>query len=160
MAYKTDCHPSVYVAYPRIAQTDINDSSLGIIQMKMTDPKPDSFQLNLTQVITSHSSLHATVYAFNASVSLAGNPTFSSIYFPTVEPEGETIVNISQRVQLSNETAFADYSKAVFSNEQVQLNVYGTPELKEGSLPTTTVVYNKMVTVNGMQAWPPSKLMI
>ena len=46
------------------------------------------------------------------------------------------MVNISRRMQWSNETAFAEYVKAVWFNEQVQLNVYGTPELKEGGLPT------------------------
>ena len=152
----TDYHLSVFVAYPRIAQGGINDSTLEITQMKITDPKPDSVQLDLTQVIGTHGSLHPTIYGFNASVSLAGSSSpFSSVYVPDVQPEGETVVNISRRMQWSNETAFAEYVKAVWFNEQVQLNVYGTPELKEGGLPTIPVVYNKTVTMKGM---PSGKL--
>lgn len=145
--------PIVFVAYPRIAQGGINDSTLEITQMKITDPKPDSVQLDLTQVIGTHGSLHPTIYGFNASVSLAGSSSpFSSVYVPDVQPEGETVVNISRRMQWSNETAFAEYVKAVWFNEQVQLNVYGTPELKEGGLPTITVVYNKTVTMKGLNS--------
>lgn len=145
--------PIVFVAYPRIAQGGINDSTLEITQMKITDPKPDSVQLDLTQVIGTHGSLHPTIYGFNASVSLAGSSSpFSSVYVPDFQPEGETVVNISRRMQWSNETAFAEYVKAVWFNEQVQLNVYGTPELKEGGLPTITVAYNKTVTMKGLNS--------
>jgi len=35
-------------------------------------------------------------------------------------------------------------------NEEVSLNIYGTPGLKKGALPKTTVTYNKTVVMKGL----------
>ncbi|KAJ5683516.1 hypothetical protein N7462_006681 [Penicillium macrosclerotiorum] len=143
--------PVIYVAYPKIAQRDVNDSTLNITSMSITDPKPESFVLNQTQVIGSHSSYHPQIYAFEAAVSLAGAASaFTTVKVPAVKSKDGAQVDVSQTVDLSNATAFGDFATAVMLNEEVSLNIYGKPELKEGGLPKTTVTYNKTVTMKGL----------
>jgi N-acetyl-gamma-glutamylphosphate reductase len=141
---------SVYVGYPKIAQTDVNESTLNITSMVISDPTPDSFHLDQTQVIGSHSSFHPQIFAFTASVSLLGAAApFASVLVPAVQSNDGAVVDVSQTLSLSDASAFGDYAKAVMLNEEIELNIYGTPVLQEGALPKTTVTYNKTVTMKG-----------
>ncbi|KAJ5103916.1 hypothetical protein N7532_004445 [Penicillium argentinense] len=143
--------PVIYVGYPKIAQRDVNDSTLDITSMVISDPTPDSFQLNQTQVIGSDSSYHPQIYAFNAAVSLAGAAApFTTVRVPGVKSEDGAEIEVVQKVDLSDVDAFGDYAKAVMLNEEVSLNIYGEPELRQGSLPKTKVTYNKTVTMKGL----------
>lgn len=138
------------MGYPKIAQHDVNDSTLDITEMVISDPTPESFQLNQTQVIGSHSSYHPEIYAFDAAVSLAGAAAaFATVRVPGVKSKDGAVVEVAQKVDLSDADAFGDYAKAVMLNEEVSLNIYGKPGLKEGSLPKTTVTYDKTVTMKG-----------
>ncbi|KAJ5624483.1 hypothetical protein N7510_000792 [Penicillium lagena] len=143
--------PVVYVGYPKIAQTDVNESTLNITSMVISDPTPDSFHLTQTQVIGSHASFHPQIFAFSASVSLLGAAApFASVQVPAVQSKDGAVVDISQTLSLSDVSAFGDYAKAVMLNEEVDLNIYGKPVLQEGALPKTTVTYNKTVTMKGL----------
>lgn len=139
----------VYVGYPNIAQSDIDDSTLEITSMVISDPAPDSFQLNQTQVLGSDSSFHPKIYAFDADVSLLGSGTFAKVRVPEVKANDGTVIPVEQKLDLSDADAFGDFAKAVMLNEEIHLNIYGKPELKQGSLPTITVTYNKTVTMKG-----------
>lgn len=146
----TDTAIRVYVGYPRIAQGDVNDSSLTITQMTITDPAPDSLHLNQSQVIGSRSRYHPWFDEFDANVTLLGSATpFAVLQIPRVQSKDGTVVRIDQRLQLGNVSAFGEYARAVMLNEEVTLNVYGRPKLREGKLPKITVTYNKTVTMKG-----------
>ncbi|KAJ6088695.1 hypothetical protein N7486_009956 [Penicillium sp. IBT 16267x] len=143
--------PVVYVAYPNIAQHDINQSTLSITSMVISDPKPKSFVLNQTQVISSNSSYHPEIYGFSAAVSLLGAVSaFATVNVPAVKSNNGAEVDVSQTLDLSDASAFSDYSTAVMMNEEVSLNIYGKPKLQQGSLPKVTVTYNKTVTMKGL----------
>ncbi|OOQ91666.1 hypothetical protein PEBR_09010 [Penicillium brasilianum] len=143
--------PVVYVAYPKIAQDQVNDSTLNITSMVIADPTPESFHLTQTQVIGSKSSYHPKIYSFLASVSLLGSAhAFTSVQVPEVKSKDGAEVNVDQVVDLSNADAFGDFAQAVMLNEEVELNIYGKPKLQEGSLPKSTVTYNKTVTMKGL----------
>ncbi|KAJ5591318.1 hypothetical protein N7450_005290, partial [Penicillium hetheringtonii] len=143
--------PVVYVGYPNIAKHDVNDSTLEITSMVISDPTPESFQLNQTQVIGSDSSYHPKIYAFDAAVSLAGAAaSFATVRVPSVKSEDGAKVEVLQKVDLGDIGAFGDYAKAVMLQEEVALNIYGKPDLQQGSLPKITVTYNKTVTMKGL----------
>lgn len=143
--------PVIYVAYPKIAQSQVTDSTLNITGMAIENPTPNSFHLLQTQVIGSHSSYHPKIYSFLASVSLLGSAhAFTSVQVPEVQSKDGAVVNVDQIVDLSNAGAFGDFAQAVMLNEEIDLNIYGRPDLQEGSLPKTTVTYNKTVTMNGL----------
>ncbi|KAJ5754017.1 uncharacterized protein N7511_008170 [Penicillium nucicola] len=143
--------PVVYVAYPKIAQDAVNDSTLNITEMVISNPTPDSFQLNQTQVLGSKSPYHPHIYEFDAAVSLAGAAApFTTVRVPGVKSVDGVQIHVDQMVDLSDTAAFGDYATAVMLNEQVELNIYGTPGLKQGALPKTTVTYNKTVVMKGL----------
>lgn len=139
----------VYVAYPKIAQHDVNDSTLNITSMVISNPTPESFSLKQTQVIGSHSSFHPKIYAFEAAVSLGAAVPFATVNVPSVKSKDGAELIVEQTVDLSNASAFGDYAMAVMLNEVVSLNIYGRPGLKEGGLPKNTVTYNKTVAMKG-----------
>ncbi|KAJ9327833.1 hypothetical protein DTO027B5_3632 [Paecilomyces variotii] len=143
--------PVVYVGYPHIAQHDISDSTLNITQLMISNPTPDSFDLHQTQTLGTNSSYHPWIYSFNSTVSLAGaSAPFAFIPVPKVKSKNGAEIVIDDRVQLANVSAFSDFCKATMLNEEVSLNVYGKPELKEGGLPKTKVTYNKTVTMKAL----------
>jgi hypothetical protein len=118
--------------------------------MVISNPTPDSFQLNQTQVLGSKSPYHPQIYEFDAKVTLAGaaNP-FTTVRVPGVKSVDGVEIHVDQPVDLSDTSAFGDYATAVMLNEEVSLNIYGTPGLKQGALPQTTVTYNKTVVMKG-----------
>lgn len=143
--------PLVYVGYPNIAQGDINDSTLEIREMIISDPMPESFFLNQTQVIGSDSMFHPTIYAFDAAVSLVGAASaFATVRVPQVKANDGTVVHISQSLDLTDVGAFGGFATAVMQNEEIQLNIYGKPDLKQGGLPKIGVTYNKTVTMKAL----------
>lgn len=119
--------------------------------MVLSDPTPESFHLEQRQVLGSDSSYHPQIYAFNSSVSLAGAADpFAYINVPAVKSKDGAEIHLEQNVDLADASAFADFNTAVMLNEEVSLNIYGRPELKQGGLPKTTVTYNKTVVMKGM----------
>ncbi|CAG7960312.1 unnamed protein product [Penicillium salamii] len=143
--------PVVYVGYPKIAQDAVNDSTLDIKQMVISDPTPETFHLNQTQILGSKSSYHPQIYEFDAEVSLGGaDAPFAMVTVPGVKSNDGAEIHVDQHVDLSDSDAFGDFATAVMMNKEVSLNIYGRPGLKEGSLPKTTVTYNKTVSMKGL----------
>ncbi|KAL2798285.1 hypothetical protein BJX66DRAFT_56442 [Aspergillus keveii] len=143
--------PLVYVGYPNIAQDDINDSTLRVESMVITDPTPESFQLDQKQTIGSGSIFHPKIYEFEAEVSLQGSRPFATATVPeVVSAKDNTPVRIQQRLDLTDPDQFAAFSTAVMMNEEFNLGVYGRPDLKLGALPKIDVKYNKTVTMKGL----------
>ncbi|KAJ5154717.1 uncharacterized protein N7500_010156 [Penicillium coprophilum] len=143
--------PVVYVAYPKIAQDGITDSTLEIREMIITNPTPESFHLEQRQIIGTHSSFHPQIYEFDSAVSLGGAAKpFAHVTVPPVKSKDGAELHFEQKVDLSDAAAFKDYNVAVMLDEEVLLNVYGRPGLKEGGLPKTTVTYNKTVPMKGL----------
>ncbi|KAK2733936.1 hypothetical protein FQN57_001919 [Myotisia sp. PD_48] len=143
--------PIIYVAYPKAAQKSVNESTLDITELQITEPAPESLHLKIRQVIGSHSKYHPVLDAFNATVTLYGETEpFTFLNAPQVKAEDGAESMVDQPVHLDNIPAFTNYAKAVMHNEEIKLIVAGETGLKQGSLPKTTVTYNKTVTMKGM----------
>lgn len=138
------------MGYPNIAQRDVNRSTLEITEMEITDPAPDSFHIRLTQVIGSKSSHHPNLDAFEAKISLPEKEPFMSLQVPPVKAEDGAIAKIDQDASLPDGDAFAEYALAVMKQEEVKMIVKGKTGLKLGSLPKTTVTYDKTVTMKAL----------
>ncbi|KAL4749066.1 hypothetical protein BDW72DRAFT_142221 [Aspergillus terricola var. indicus] len=142
--------PVVYVGYPNIAQHDIDDSTLTIESMQISDPARDGFHLTQRQVIGSDSMFHPKIFEFDADVSLLGSPVFATVKVPQVKADDGAVVNVDQWLNLTDAGSFGDFATAVMMNEEFHLNIYGEPRLKQGGLPTIDVNYNKTVTMKGL----------
>ncbi|KAL8872971.1 MAG: hypothetical protein Q9174_001493 [Haloplaca sp. 1 TL-2023] len=142
----------VYVAFPRISQDGVNDSTLEIQSLTLSDPKPDSFHLKQTAILENHSNYHPRLDAFNASLSVGGaeNKPYAFIELPAVHATETATTMIDQDVQITDMEAFIDYNIQLLTRESVDLVVKGRTDLHEMAFPTTTVDYDKTVTLRGL----------
>lgn len=140
----------IYVGYPNIAQSDVDESTLEITQMSIMDPKPDSLKVNITQELGTDSSFHPQFDEWDATVLIGGSETpFMNLHVPSFKADDGTEIHIEQNVDLDNVDAFSEYSTAVMLNETVSLIIRGNPKLQEGQLPKIDVDYDKTITMKG-----------
>jgi hypothetical protein len=98
---------------------------------------------------------HPTIHAFDASISLVGAVAPIGIArVPQTQANDGVVINVDHTLDLISTAAMSEFSTAMLNNEEVSLNFYGRPDLKEGSLPTTTVTFNKTVTMKGRLSLP------
>ena len=99
----------------------------------------------------SNNSYHPRLDAFNASLSLDGanQPPYAYIELPAVHATKQATTYVNQTVQITDLDAFGAYSQQVLSSEEHKLNVKGKTTLHEMRFPTTTVNYDKTVTMKG-----------
>ncbi|KAF3483975.1 uncharacterized protein GIQ15_03299 [Arthroderma uncinatum] len=143
--------PVIFVAYPKLAQRDVSDSTLAITDMQTSDPTPDSMHVKITQVIGSKSKFHPVLDPFDAQVFLSGEKeSFMTLSTPEVKSHDGVKAIVDQDVQIKNHDGFAAFSKAVMLSEHLDLLVIGKTQLKLGGLQKTTVDYNKTVSLKGM----------
>jgi hypothetical protein len=143
--------PVVYVAYPDTAQKEINKARLEPQSMALLDPAPDSFDLQLDNMFRSNSSMHAKLDAFTGNLCLPDtDEPFVKIDVPKIAAANGSIAHISERVPVANMTEFDRYTKEVLLSEEYTIYLRGKGGLKYGSLPKTTVKYNKKITMKGL----------
>lgn len=142
--------PIIYVAIPKIAQREINASTIEVLSQEVSNPQPDSIHLKLDTVIRSNSSYHPKIDGFRGALSIAGQEPFLYIDIPEVKSEAETPVTVDQELQLANKDAFSNYTKLVLGSEEFSIHLDGKTHIHLGGLPTMDVNYNKVVTMKGM----------
>lgn len=145
------------MGYPRIAQHDVNESSLEVISLSFTNPRPNAVHANQTQRLTNKSKYHPKIYSFNNTISLLTGEDDS----PNPEPitwaivpefqanDGELII-VDTDLQLDNIDAATKFTGTALSQDEFQLRLYGKPDLKQGGLPKINVEFNKTATIKGM----------
>lgn len=140
----------IYVGYPRIAQTDVNNASLNVTSLVFSDPTPDTIHVNQTQVLGNKAIYHPKIYSFNASLGLAGSPVpVSYATVPETQSNDGQVVIVDATLQLHNIDAATNFTKAVLASDTWDLSVYGRPQLKEMVLPISTVTFNKTIEMKG-----------
>ncbi|KAI1611814.1 hypothetical protein EDD37DRAFT_465490 [Exophiala viscosa] len=143
--------PVVFVAYPHIAQSEINKSRLVVTSQSLLNPAPDAFDLQLNSVFLSNSSLHAQLDAFKADLCLEGSDVpFAQLSIPALKAANGTEENVSQRVQIQNKQQFYDYAKTSLLSDEYVVYIKGKGGLKYGKLQKTTVNYNEKIVLKGM----------
>ncbi|KAL8784406.1 MAG: hypothetical protein Q9195_009051 [Heterodermia aff. obscurata] len=151
----TTPRPSIYIAFPRIAQHGINTSSLTIQSLILSNPTPTSFHLEQTALITNPNTYHPHLDAFNASLSLHNSSydlPYAAITLPAIHARRSATSYVNQTVQITNADAINAYSAAVLGLESVQLGVRGRTKLHEMRFPDTMVDYHKIVTMKGLNS--------
>ncbi|RMJ25695.1 hypothetical protein PHISP_03426 [Aspergillus sp. HF37] len=144
--------PVVYVGYPKIAQEEVHASDVNVTKMAMSDPTPDSFHINQTQILHLDSMFEPTLFAFEANASIAGRDShFATVTIPQITAVDGQLIHVNQDVSLQDTVhEFGDFCKAIVLNEEVDLRLYGKPELQVQVLPVITVTYNETVTLKGL----------
>ena len=141
---------SCYVAFPRIAQSGVDGSTIEVESLTLSDPTETSFHLTQTSVVRNSGAYHPLLDAFNVSLNLAGSTTpYAYITIPSLIAGAEATTNIDQTVQIADLKAFTDYNVAVVTSEEINIDLNGTTWLHEEKFPATQVNYNKVVTMKG-----------
>ncbi|KAL8788554.1 MAG: hypothetical protein Q9213_001627 [Squamulea squamosa] len=142
----------VYVAFPRISQDGVSDSTLEIQSLELSNPTANSFHLKQTAKLTNHNKYHPRLDAFNASLSVGGaeDKPYAYIQLPEVHATETTYTHVDQEVQITDMDAFIDYNTQLLTKESVDLVVRGRTKLHEMRLPVTTVDYHKTIHMKGL----------
>lgn len=141
-----------------MAQDGINDSRLEIQSMMLSDPTPNSFHLEQTAIVDNNNNYHPRLDAFNASLSLHGSEKdvpYAYITLPAIHASKTATSHVNQIVQITNLNAFNEYTAAMLGSKSVQVRIKGRTKLHEMRFPTTTVNYDKVVTMKGRIHFPP-----
>ena len=132
-----------------MAQRDINRSTLTVTALVLSNPTAQSFHLFQNTTVGNKSKYHPQLDAFNASLSLDGSDPFAFVQIPAVHATESATSIVDQDVQITNAVGFTQYNAAVLSSKDIKIRVKGRVGLKQGSLPKTTVDYNKIVALKG-----------
>lgn len=143
----------IYVAYPKMARSQVAASRLLVQSMSIRNPTPDSVDLAFEQMFLSNSSYHPTLFPFNASFYLVDNkdnPPFASIETPELVASNGTVSQVpSQRVNITHPEEFTRYVLVALQQETFTIALRGTGDLQVGALPKTSVNYNNNITMKG-----------
>ena len=127
----------------------MDNSTLDIDSLSISDPTATSFQLTQHSTIRSDSAYHPTLDAFNASLSLKGSASYADITIPSIDAEAVASSVIDQAVQIKDMKRFTEYNVALLNSESVTMEIVGRTGLHEMKFPETTVDYRKTVTIKG-----------
>ncbi|KAL8774247.1 MAG: hypothetical protein Q9209_000998 [Squamulea sp. 1 TL-2023] len=143
----------VYVAIPRISQDGVNESTLEIQSLELSNPTANSFHLKQTAKLTNHNKYHPRLDAFNASLSVGGaeDRPYAYVELPKVHATETTYTHVDQEVQITDMDAFIDYNTQLLTKESVDLVVKGRTKLHQMRLPATTVDYHKTISMKGIR---------
>lgn len=138
------------MAYPHIARSTVNKSQIEVTSMSITKPTPNTAEVALTEVFLSNSSKSATLSAFTASLYLLGRDApFINLNIPKLTGKNGTEVQIAQQINITDLSEYTRYVETVLASEQYTMVLEGSGGLKMGSLPSTTVHYNKNISMAG-----------
>ena len=141
---------SIYVAYPKMAQSNVNDSTLHVTSESILNPAPDAFDLDLTSELESSSKYHPDLDAFEASLYLQDSDVpFASFNTPAMKANNGTVTHVKQRVEIQNQTEFTRYAMLTLASESYTVYLRGNGGLKLGGLPKTSVDYNQDIQMKG-----------
>jgi hypothetical protein len=147
---------SIFVAVPRIAQHDVDESRLEFTELKFLDPTPESISLSQESILHNPSKFSPTLDSFNASFYLVTNDTVAAdrilyLTLPEIKAarpsSNQTIV--SQTVMIENEEQLTDFATQVLQNENVTTRLEGRTKLHLKGLPTNNVDYRETTTYKG-----------
>lgn len=142
--------PVIFVAIPKKAQHDLNESTLEVTFQNITQPATDGIHLKLVTTARSSSKFHPTIKAFRAALSLEGREPFLYIDVPETKANAETEIVVDEDLKFPSLDAFVDYNKVVMGSEEFVVHLDGKTKLKLGGLPLMSVNYNKKVTLKGL----------
>lgn len=142
--------PIIFVGIPKIAQHQINASTLEVQSEAVTSPTPEGIHLKIQTVVTSSSKYHPVIEPFRAGLSLKGQSPFLYLDIPKSKSEAITYISIDESVKFASKDGFSKYTQAVLNSETLQFNLDGKAKLKLSGLPKMNVNYNKVITMKGL----------
>jgi hypothetical protein len=146
---------SVYVGFPRIAQDQLNKSSLNVTSQEISDPTPDNLQLVQTAVAHNPSSYHPNIDAFQGAFFMPDTQPdiipFGYLNTPGFHATEDATIFVNETFNVTNMDQFIRYNVALYTSDTFQVGFNGRVTLHEMKFPAATVNYNQIVTLKGRQ---------
>ena len=144
---------SLYVAFPHIAQGQLQRASLDLISEEVADPQADSVQLTLTTQANNPSPYHPKLDAFNVSLFLEDTlpdiKPFGYITIPSITAAKHVNITVSQRLNIVDMDQFNKYTLTTLQADTYRVALQGKTKLREMKFPATEVQFNKVITTQG-----------
>ncbi|KAJ9656055.1 hypothetical protein H2198_005215 [Neophaeococcomyces mojaviensis] len=120
--------------------------------MSIENPGPESVTFSFDQTLYTSSKYHPTLYPFNASFYLLDSQMpFASIQTPQIQATNGTKSTVPpQQVNITHMDEFTKYVLLALASEEFTVALRGEGDLKQGSLPKTSVDYDKNITMKGL----------
>lgn len=153
--------PIVYVAYPRQAQSDVNNSVIIAESEGVTNAKPNSFFYNNSAVLEVFTSNQPQLYSWNGSYYLENSSVpFLSVTIPGIRAANGAQIQIAQEVQIYNMEEFIQNNNMLFKSRNFSIYLRGSGGLRLGGLPYINVNYDKKIDLAGRcRLWQTSHLL-
>lgn len=90
----------------------------------------------IDSTILADSSVHATIRAFDGTMSLSPNKdgaapvAFAKFQFPEISSTAQVIVNVSQKVAVEDTNSLVTFNEALLSQESVHVRVEGHTQIR------------------------------
>ncbi|KAF2435655.1 hypothetical protein EJ08DRAFT_283996 [Tothia fuscella] len=146
----------IFVGMPNIAQNGINGAELFLESQVVTNPTPQSVQVQMVTISKSKSPFHPWLDGFRAALYLEDSGTgdkikpFGYIDVPRTKADATARIVVQQKLDIVDQEQFVEYNKRVTLSETYRVGIRGRPGLKEGGFPKTNVNFNKIITSKGL----------
>jgi len=142
--------PIIYVAIPKKAQHDLNESTLEVTSQVVSNPTPDGLHLRLVSTARSFSKFHPRIEGFRGALSLEGQAPFLYIDIPETKADSEVEIVVDEDLKFPSLESFIAYNQVVMGSEQFKVHLDGKTKLHQKGLSAIDVDYNKVVTMKGL----------
>ena len=119
---------SIFVGVPHIAQSKINDATLTIQGIHVTNTQSQNFTMAINSTITSSGGFSAVISGFVGQMYLEDLPAhtpFAAINFPQTTSDAFQVVNVSQFVPITDMDAFTTFNTWLLHNDTLRVTVSG-----------------------------------
>ncbi|KAI0154843.1 hypothetical protein GGR57DRAFT_98361 [Xylariaceae sp. FL1272] len=145
------------VAVPKIAQDKLNAATLTIDGISVTNARSKSYTMSINSTIHADSSVHATVDAFTGWMYLTSiNPPLliTTIEFPQTSTASVQSVNVTQGIDIKNNTAFTTFNEYLLANKSVTVQIKGDTHVHvSGIARAYGVMFNKTLELTGLNGF-------
>jgi hypothetical protein len=152
----------IFVAVPRIAQQKLDDSTLTIDGIKVTQTQTNSYHLAINSTIASDGKVHAKIGAFTGVMyleDLEPHTPFSTVNFPETSSDALQTVNVSQAATIGDNPAFTTFNTWLLHNETLRVTISGDTTIRvNGIARDYPVKYHKTITLNGLNGFKGLKV--
>lgn len=122
---------------PKIAQSKIDDAKLEIQSVSILDSESESYTMDIDSTITTDGSIHANIDGFTGNMYLEdveGHKPFATLDFPETNGDKHQLVNVTQRVKITDMDAFKAFNIEFVQKETVRITVEGKTKVQPSGL--------------------------
>jgi len=138
---------------PKIAQNKLDHAELIVNSITLSNPAPDSFTMAIDNTILSDGGVHAKIEPFEGVMYLEDTDEqtpFVTLQFPETTSQARQEVQVEQRVEIKNMTAFVEFNKWLVQKDKFRVTVLGETGIRvRGIARRYPVTFKKTIDMIG-----------